>query len=65
MDIAVIVSEATETRYRRNVNARGLVSDIHVPKDILVYTRNEWEAERSIVCSLASTIAREGIRVDV
>lgn len=64
LDIAVVVPEAAESRYRRSVLARSLVGDIHVPKDIVVFTCAEWEAERSIVCSLVDTIEREGVRLD-
>lgn len=64
LDIAVIVPESRETRYRRNVQARSLVGDIHVAKDIVVLTRREWDDEQGIVCSLANTVAREGIRLD-
>lgn len=64
LDIAVIVSAATESRYRRSVTARCLVEDIRFPKDIVVLTRQEWEAEQGVVCSLANTIIREGIRLD-
>jgi uncharacterized protein len=64
LDIAVIVPESVESRYRRSVQARSFVGDIHVPKDIVVFTRHEWESERSVVCSLAATIQREGARLD-
>lgn len=65
LDIAVIVPDATESRYRRSVSARAFVGDVRVPKDLVVLTRGEWEAERPVVSSLASTIAREGVRLDV
>lgn len=64
LDIAVIVPESVESRYRRSVKARGVVGDIHVPKDIVVFTHDEWESERAVVCSLAATIQREGTRLD-
>jgi len=64
LDIAVIVPDGAESRYRRSVLARSLVRDIYVPKDILVFTRSEWEAERVVVCSLVDTIQREGVRLD-
>ena len=64
LDIAVIVPESVESRYRRSVRARSVVGDIHVPKDIVVFTRDEWESERAVVCSLAATVQREGTRLD-
>ena len=64
MDIAVIVPDSSEPRYRRNVRARGLVRDVHVAKDIVVLTRREWDEEQGVACSLANTVVREGIRLD-
>lgn len=63
LDIAVIVPDSRESRYRRNVKARGLVSDFHVAKDIVVLTHAEWDAEKSVAGSLANTVAREGIKL--
>jgi len=65
LDIAVIVPESGESRYRRNVRARGLVGDIHVAKDIVVLTRLEWDEEQGVAGSLANTVAREGIKLHV
>lgn len=63
LDIAVIVPESGESRYRRSVRARGLVDDIHVAKDIVVLTRLQWEEEQGVAGSLANTVLREGIRL--
>lgn len=64
LDFLVVVPQSTDSRYLRAVKARALVSDIPFPKDIVVFTRSEWEAERQVVSSLASTVAREGLRLD-
>jgi predicted nucleotidyltransferase len=63
LDFLVVIPESTHTRYTRSVEARRLVGDIHAPKDIVVLTRQEWEAEQRVVCSLSSTVLREGIRL--
>lgn len=60
-DFLVVVPDSPLTRYARNVEARRIVGDIHVPKDIVVVTRREWEADLEVPCSLASTVRREGI----
>jgi predicted nucleotidyltransferase len=65
LDIAVVVPQACESRYRRSVAARVLVGDVFFPKDIVVLTRDEWERERGVTCSLADTIQREGVRLDL
>jgi predicted nucleotidyltransferase len=61
LDFMVVVPESPHTRYTRSVEARRLVGDITVPKDIVVLTRQEWEVEQRVACSLASTVLREGI----
>lgn len=61
LDFLVVVAESSESRYVRAIEARRLVGDIPFPKDIVVLTRAEWEAERGVVCSLVSTVLREGI----
>jgi predicted nucleotidyltransferase len=61
LDFLVVVPDSGKTRYQRAVEARGLVRDIHVPKDIIVLTRAEWEKELKAPCSLSSTALREGI----
>ncbi len=64
LDFLVVVPKSEKSRYQRAVEARGLVRDIRVPKDIIVLTRADWESDLQVVCSLASTVHREGIRLD-
>ncbi len=61
LDFLVVVPESSHPRYTRSVEARRLVGDISAPKDIVVLTRQEWETEQRVVCSLAGTVLREGI----
>lgn len=63
LDFLVVVPASRQTRLARNVAARRAVSDIPVPKDILVLTREEWADEAQVACSLVSTVVREGIRL--
>lgn len=63
LDFLVVVPESRHARYGRSVEARRLVGDITVPKDIVVLTRQEWEADQRVVCSLASAVRREGVRL--
>jgi heptosyltransferase-3 len=61
LDFLVVVPRSSQSRYQRAVQARGFVRDIHVPKDIIVLTRAEWEKELKAPCSLSSTVLREGV----
>jgi predicted nucleotidyltransferase len=61
LDFLVVVPQSAKTRYQRAVDALGYVQDIHFPADIIVLTQAEWERDLGVVCSLASTVRREGI----
>jgi len=61
LDFLVVVSQSQETRYERAVAARRAIRGIAVPADVIVLTRAEWENDLTVVCSLASTVLREGI----
>ena len=63
LDFLVVVAASSCTRYARSVDVRALVADIPAPKDIVVLTRAEWESEQRVLCSLASTVGREGIKL--
>jgi len=60
IDLLVVVPESSMPRYQRAREAHAIVSDIRVPKDIVVLTREEWERESRVVSSLPSTVQREG-----
>jgi predicted nucleotidyltransferase len=64
LDFLVVVPQSSQSQYERAVAARRLVHDVYFPKDIIVLTRAEWETDLTVVCSLASTVLREGIRLD-
>jgi predicted nucleotidyltransferase len=63
LDFLVVIAGSSCTRYARSVEARRLVGDIPDTKNIVVLTRQEWEADQRVVCSLASTVVREGIKL--
>jgi carbamoyltransferase len=61
LDLLAIVAHSSVSRYRRAVEALTHTRDVRRPKDIIVMTRAEWERDLEVVCSLASTVKREGI----
>lgn len=61
IDLLVVVAESQEPRYRRAQRAHQLVSDLRVPKDIIVLTQEEWDAQLKVPVSLANTVQKEGI----
>lgn len=63
LDFLVVVPDSQSSRYERAVEAHRLVSDVTMPKEIVVVTRAEWEKQLKAPSSLCSTVAREGIVV--
>lgn len=53
MDFLVVVPRSMKSRYDRAVEARRLVRDVVVPKDVIVLTRAEWERELKAPSSLS------------
>lgn len=51
---------SAKSRYERAVDALRYTRKIRFPADIIVMTRDEWERDLEVVCSLASTVKREG-----
>jgi predicted nucleotidyltransferase len=60
VDLLVIVSDTGEPGYRRDQAAYAAVGDHLLPLDILVFTREEFEARAASPASLPATVHREG-----
>ena len=60
-DLLMVVSESPLPRHRRDQAAFRVLNGVGVSKDIIVFTREEFDRKRKVVCSLPATIEREGI----
>lgn len=60
-DFMVIVPESPVPQYRRSQQAHRALADFHKAKDVLVWTRDEFERRIGLAASLPATILREGI----
>lgn len=60
-DFLVVVRASTLPRYRRDQRAFEALLGVGVSKDVLVLTRDEFERQRTVVCSLPATVEREGL----
>ncbi|TKB92090.1 MAG: nucleotidyltransferase domain-containing protein [Nitrospira sp.] len=60
-DFLVVVRTSTLPRYRRDQAAFDALLGIGVAKDVLVLTHDEFERQRTVVCSLPATVEREGM----
>jgi uncharacterized protein len=61
LDFLAVVTDSSMSRYERALQARSHVDSTSFPLDIVVLTKKEWESEKRVVCSLSSTVLREGI----
>ncbi len=62
-DLMVIVPDSPLPGYRRDQEAYRALLGVGVAKDVLVWTREEFERRRHLPASLSATILREGILV--
>jgi predicted nucleotidyltransferase len=60
-DLLVVVRSSTLPRYRRDQAAFEALLGVGVAKDVLVLTHDEFERQRTVVCSLPATVEREGL----
>lgn len=60
-DFLVVVRTSTLPRYRRDQAAFEALLGVGVAKDVLVLTHDEFERQRTVICSLPATVEREGM----
>lgn len=60
-DLLLVVPESSLPRYRRDQEAFRALNGVGVSKDIVVFTREEFDRKRKVVCSLPATVEREGV----
>ena len=60
-DLLVVVPMSKLPRYRRDQAAFDALIGVGVAKDVLVLTHDEFERQRTVVCSLPATVEREGV----
>jgi len=59
-DFLVVVRDSPLPRYKREQEAFRALCGIGVSKDVVVFTREEFERGLAVVSSLPATVAREG-----
>lgn len=60
-DLLVIVSESPLPRYKRDQAAFRALSGVGAAKDVVVFTREEFDRKRTVPSSLPALAEREGI----
>ncbi len=59
-DLLVVVSDSDLPGYKRDRIAYRALRDLPVGKDVLVWTRAEFDSRTSVVSSLPAAVLREG-----
>jgi predicted nucleotidyltransferase len=59
-DLLVVVTASDLTAHRRDLMAFRALCGVGVAKDVVVYTRDEFETRRRAASSLPATVLREG-----
>jgi len=59
-DFLVVVRDSALPRYKREQQAFRALCGMGIAKDVLVFTREEFERGVTVVSSLPATVAREG-----
>jgi uncharacterized protein len=59
-DFLVVVRDSPLPRYKREQKAFRVLCGIGIAKDVLVYTREEFNRGLAVISSLPSTVVREG-----
>lgn len=59
-DFLVVVRDSPLPRYKREQQAFRALCGMGIPKDVLVFTREEFSRGLAVISSLPSTVVREG-----
>ncbi len=63
IDILIVVKNSSEKPYKRTLKGFKSLRGLKIPKDILVYTREEFERFSEDISSLPFKVKNEGIKV--
>ena len=62
LDLLVVVEQSEETPYKRILRGLKSLRGLKIPRDILVYTKDEFESLAKDKASLCYKIKHEGIK---
>ena len=63
LDLLIIVDESNEPRHKRPVEGYLALFDLGIPKDLLIYTKDEFDDAASKTWTLAGRVKKEGKRI--
>jgi predicted nucleotidyltransferase len=60
-DLMVVLADSDQPQYKRSQRAHAALARFTTAKDILVWTRDEFDGDLHLAASLPATILREGV----
>ncbi len=60
LDLLIVVKESSQKRYMRSFEASDVLQDLVIPKDIIVYTKEEFDQRMHDKTTLCYKIKTEG-----
>lgn len=63
LDLLIIVDQSDQNEYQRAVAGHHALWGLGIPKDLLVYTKTEFDQEAQDVTSLCHKISQQGVKV--
>lgn len=63
LDLLIVLEESNEKPYKRSLRAFKVLRDIYVAKDILVYTKEEFNTLANDIVTLCYRVKSEGVKL--
>lgn len=63
LDLCIVVDKSDEKSYKRSIAGDLALIDILISRDIIVYTKEEFEQRASLINTLCYKIRKEGERI--
>lgn len=60
LDLLIVVEQSDEKRHQRSIHAADSLWDLKIPKELLVYTRDEFMRDVKDVTTLCHVVKEEG-----
>lgn len=60
-DFMVVVADSQESSYQRSIQGQRALAQFRVAKDVIVWTKEQFDKRLHLAASLPATVVREGV----
>ncbi|MBC8161622.1 MAG: nucleotidyltransferase domain-containing protein [Roseiflexaceae bacterium] len=60
-DFIVVVADSQQSSYQRSIQGQRALAPFQLPKDVIVWTKDQFDKRLYLVASLPATVVREGV----